>query len=228
MITFRALNWATTFLLAISITARLSAKQTSDHLLPTDTKFASKSYYKLWNQKLLVTPGGMARMVWLPGNFGEETAVSLYRDTKKQGGLSGGYWITFTQASTSLWSSVSPDKPNIVDPASVVVNRFDVPISKKTALAIEKIWRRMLQGVKPDPGSNSIFLDSTTEIFTADGASGVLSGELPKEIKGPRTKALSAIAGSLMEYGTMPASLRPRKDRQIGVAATNLLATLRE
>src|SRR5437867_3297649 len=51
-----------------------------DHLVPIDSKGKLiEQYEKLVRNKLMVTPGDVARMVRLPGSFGVETVISIYR-----------------------------------------------------------------------------------------------------------------------------------------------------
>lgn len=208
------------------IAATVQADSAVDHLLPIDDKLGVASYRKLWKEKLLLTPGDVARVVLLPGNAGEETSVSLYRDIHKDGGLPGGYWITFTQASTSLWECISARDRSGIDPASVNIRRLDVPISTKTATAIHDLWYAMLRRTESSANSHAVFLDSTTKIFSVVGPQGTLRGEMPKGQSGPMTTALSAIAGSLIEYSTMPPELRGTKEREIQEATLALLSKI--
>src|SRR2546429_9559832 len=91
----------------------------ADHLVPVEeannTQSPESAYRKLWEQKLLVTPGEIARAVHLPGNVGVETAVSVYREesTKKPS-----YRVTATQASRPLWDCVAPDTKERAKPGS--------------------------------------------------------------------------------------------------------------
>jgi len=87
-----------------------ASRSNGNYLVPVKEALGlSAAYKELWQQKLLVTPGEIARFVGLPGTTGLETTISVYRAPGKEGSLPGDYWITATQASERLWNCVAPD-----------------------------------------------------------------------------------------------------------------------
>ena len=196
-----------------------------DYLVPVEKAVGSRAAYeRLVEQKLLVTPGDVARFVGLPGTVGVETTVSLYRAPGKKDSLAGNYWITATQASEQLWNCIAPDAEKKIDPKTIRVVRCDAPIAESTALAARNVWLAMLSRSRSRRNVNEIVVDSSREIFSATNSRGrMLQGESstgPKE----NTKALLNIALSLLEYCGTPVDQRATVGRNIEKAASNLLA----
>lgn len=195
----------------------------NDHLLPveevSDAQSPEGAYERLWRQKLLVTPGEIARSVHLPGNVGVETAVSVYRNPLSN----GEYRVTATQTSASLWRCVAPDAPEPVNPDSIEVSRLEAPLPETTAFAIQKVWRAMLLDVQKRPKSDELLLESSTEIFSAAAADGkLLIGQFQGLGQG-NTAALSALAHLLLQYCDSPETERVEIARAIEKAASDLL-----
>ena len=103
-----------------------AARSHRDYLVPVTKALGSRAIYEeLWQKKLLITPGEIARFVGLPGTAGVETTVSVYRTPGKEGSLPSDYWVTVTQASESLWNCVEPGAKGQVDPSAIAVERCD-------------------------------------------------------------------------------------------------------
>lgn len=212
--------------LGVSHRSVCAAQLSEDHLIPADDFLANESrkeYRKLWEQKLLVTPGDTARFIGLPGTFGEETAVSVYQ-ASKDGGMPGGYWVTATQATTSLWNHLQgPGGKPTMDARAIPIQRCDAPLPESTACTVRDVWRALLLQTRPEPDSGTIGLDGSTEIVSATTSTGAtLRARVPDE-PGSNTLALVNIANSLMRYCDIPAAERPELARQIEKAATELL-----
>jgi hypothetical protein len=201
-----------------------AARPHRDYLVPVTKPLGSRAAYEeLWQQKLLVTPGEIARFVGLPGTGGVETTVSVYRAPGKEGSLPGDYWMTATQASESLWNCVEPGTKDQVDPNAIAVERCDAPIPESTALTVHKSWLTMLSQSRPQHDSRVIPVDSSREIFSAVDADGrILQGESSTAPK-KNTKALINIALSLLEYCGADAHSRTTIATDIEKAASNLL-----
>jgi hypothetical protein len=201
-----------------------AAQPHRDYLVPVTKPLGSRAAYEeLWKQKLLVTPGEIARFVGLPGTGGVETTVSVYRAPGKEGSLPGDYWMTATQASESLWNCVEPGTKGQVDPNAIAVERCDAAIPESTALTVHKSWLTMLSQSRPQHDSRVIPVDSSREIFSAVDAEGrILQGESPTAPK-INTNALINIALSLLEYCGADASSRATIATDIEKAASNLL-----
>lgn len=201
-----------------------ASRSSRDYLVPVQKALGlSAAYEELWRQKLLVTPGEIARFVGLPGTVGVETTISVYREPGKEGSLPGNYWVTATQASERLWNCVESGDQGQVDPNTITVKRCDAPVGESTALVMQKIWLAMLSQSRPQRQLHEIPVDSSREIFSAEDSEGrVLQGEsstAPKE----NTKALISIALSLLEYCGADVLGRATIAADIEKAASNLL-----
>jgi hypothetical protein len=195
-----------------------------DHLIPLKKPFDARgpelAYRTLWQRKLLVTGGEVARSVHLPGNVGVETVVSVYRGDSERG---AGYYVTATQASRSLWDCVAPDAKKPVNADSIRIVRADAPLPTSTAVIVGKVWVAMLRRTREGRKADKIWLDSSKEIFSAVAPDGrMLLGEL-RGLGERRTSALSNLAGSLFQYCGAPVSQRPQIARSIEEAAAALL-----
>jgi hypothetical protein len=206
--------------------ARLvAAAQTNDHLVPVIRYLGSAALYrKLWEQKLFVTPGDIARYVQLPGAAGREVAVSLYKQSKRGDRLPGDYWATTTQPAVPLSECIPAagvDKP--IDAQIVEIRRWDAPLPESTALAIHKLWLAMLSGIGPEPEPDVIPVDSSTEIFFATDAKGrVLEAQTPVNPK-EHTLGLVKIGNLLIDYCSASASARAKLASDIEKEALALL-----
>jgi hypothetical protein len=205
--------------------ALFGATSTNDHLVPVVQYLGlAPLYRKLWQQKLFVTPGEIARYVQLPGSAGKEVAVSVYKRRKREGGLPGDYWATATQPAVPLSDCVAAagvDKQ--LDPKTVEVRRWDAPLPKSTALVIQKLWLAMLSATGPEPEPDVIAVDSSTEIFFATDTRGrVLEAQAPVSPKGDAL-ALVKVGNLLIDYCSAPAPQRPKLAEEIEKEALNLL-----
>lgn len=197
-----------------------------DHLIPFPKQEAEAAdYQRLWQRKLLVTSGDVARLVHLQGVVGTESAVSVYRRQIEKGGLPGGYWVTVTQASGRLWDCIGgAGVEHPVDPRTIAIKRCDLPLPESTAVAVRNVWLAMLLRTRPE-GEPPIVLDSSTEIYSARGPNGkVIVAQAPyRTIKDGTTQALLNIANLLIEFCDTSSSERSEKGRQIEREATKLL-----
>lgn len=203
----------------------LFAESEQNYLVPVNEEREAgepfASYRKVIEQKLFVTPGDMARVVHLPGTIGVETVVSVYQKEPRK---RDAYWVTVTQPSDSLWNPEGENKESTS--ASAKVLRLDAPLPKSTALAIQKVWRAMLLGVREPPESKGLLVDSSIEIFSAAGENGrLLRGQVEGLPRG-NVAALSHLADLLMAYPETPESQRADAAQRIEKKATVLLKQL--
>lgn len=218
------LGWFASILLVSRIDSDGATKSISDHLVPfeeaADAETPEAAYETLWRQKLLVTPGEIARSVHLPGTVGVETAVSVYRSPFSE----GEYWVTATQTSESLWACVAPDAARPIDSNSIKVVELKARLPETTALALQKVWRAMLLGVREPPKSTEMLLEGSTEIFSAAAADGrVLIGQF-QGLGQRNTAALSTLANLLLQYCDSPEAERVDIVGKIDKAASDLLS----
>lgn len=203
----------------------LSAESGQDYLVPVNEEREAgepfASYRKIIEQKLFLTPGDMGRVVHLPGTIGVETVVSVYQKELPEGAA---YWVTVTQPPHSLWNPESKNGESTS--ASAKVLRLDAPLPKSTALAIQKVWRAMLLGVREPPESKEVLVDSSTEIFSAAGEDGrLLRGQVEGLPRG-NVAALSDLADLLTAYPETPEPQRANAAQKIEKNVEALLRRL--
>jgi hypothetical protein len=161
----------------------------------------------------LVTPGDLARCVWLPGNVGTEGAVSLFREPR---GKSNGKWkyrMTVTQASKPIWESLGKGAGSA--PQQIAIQRFDVLVPETMALAIATLWRTMLKRTSTAPSIQSLALDESTELFSAIVAGHEVVGRLNKNPANKNSLEFLDIANSLLEYFNYSTSEQPKRAEQL-------------
>jgi hypothetical protein len=208
----------------LAVNDKAAMKSVNDHLVPVKEVGAAQgpeaAYERLWRQKLLVTPGEIARSVHLPGTVGVETAVSVYHSPSPE----GDYWVTATQTSESLWGCVVPDAAPPRNPNSIEVVELKARLPENTALTIQKVWRAMLLGVREPPKSTEMLLEGSTEIFSAAAADGkFLIGQF-QGLGQRNTAALSMLANLLLQYCDSPETERVDIAHKIDKAASDLLS----
>jgi hypothetical protein len=181
---------------------------TADHLVPLEKRYGLLlKYERLSREKLLVTPGELARFISLPGSASVETSVSIYQMRGKRGSLPGDYWVTVTQSSKSLWETMQ----TVSKPKAVRVERLDAPLPQVVAQTVHDTWVRMLTRVRPALRSEEeALVDSTQEIFAISKSDGSIIEGQTSSRPGRKTKALIEMAFSLMEYCDKPPALRNR------------------
>jgi len=202
-----------------------AAALANDHLVPVDRAFEQNelgaAYRRLYEQKLLRTPGDVARFIFLPVLKGEERAASVYRSLDRKNALPGDYWVTATRSSMSLWDCVKPGATVASNARTIGVRRRDAPLPESTARALHEVWLAMLTAARPMP-TNEIPGESDTMIFSATNADGTL---LRAQAYGFRAKnrALIELGDGLVQYCDVPASDRAEVARKIEKAAVALL-----
>jgi hypothetical protein len=197
----------------------------NDHLVPVEpssSRYGSNATYrKLWQEKLLITSGEIARYVHLPALKGIETTMSIYRVRSKRGETRDAYEVTATQPSEWLWQSLQPGQKRRTGSHAIRVTKLTAPLPESTALAIHGVWLAMLQRTKSS-SANEIEIDSDTLIFSAADSNGVILRGRASTLEG-NIGALADIAGSLVQYCDAAALQRPARARQIENAAHDLL-----
>jgi hypothetical protein len=214
----RAGCWCCLAIFLIARPACGAPKTLGDHLLPVDESGLGSQYRTIVNRQLLVTPGDLARCVWLPGNVGTEGTVSLYKSRRNSSSAKSEYKMTVTQASKPLWEEFCKG----VTHTRIPITRFDLTVPQGMALAISDLWRAMLVRVSHSSRNNSISLDSSTELFSARVAGHEAIGRLDKNPANRNSLELLDIANSLLEYFNYPASERPQRAKQIQQRASAL------
>jgi hypothetical protein len=202
-----------------------AAALANDYLGPVDRTFEQNelgaAYRRLYEKKLLRTPGDVARFIFLPVLNGEERVASVYHSLDKKSALPGGYWVTATQSSMSLWDCVKPGVTAAIDPRTIRVRRRDAPLPESTARALHEVWLAMLTATRSMP-TNEIPNESDTMIFSATNADGTI---LRAQAYGfsDKNRALIELGDGLVQYCDVPASDRLEVARKIEKAAVALL-----
>ncbi len=203
--------------------AAISISQRDDHLVPVNESFKDSEgklavYRRLTEGKLFVTSGNMARFLHLPGMGGVETAVSIYQDGDKKGGLAGGCWLTLTQASRLLWTFMWHATDESGNLQSVEIERRDVPLPETTAEAVREAWLVMLMQSK-EPSRHLTTIDSSTEIYSAVNRSGRILSACSPPYASENTSALLDLTNKLIECCYLTATERSQKIRELETAA---------
>lgn len=212
-ITRHSANFCCLVMLMVGPIAFGSPRMAGDHLLPDVESQAVSRYRTTVNKRLLVTPGNLARCVWLPGNVGTEGSVSLYTDSRSNAGGKRTYWMTVTQASKPIWQSLVNGP--VLRPREIPIQRFDVSVPETMALAIAKLWETMLKRTSTTPSNHSLSLDESTELFSATVAGHEVVGRLNKDPKNKNSLEFLDIANSLLEYFNYSPSERPKRALQL-------------
>jgi hypothetical protein len=214
-----------------------AATSEDDHLLPLEEYGLAKghpvsAYRTVWQKKLLVTPGNVARFAHIPGFAEPEAVICVNQRPEKSDGSVGGYWATRTEASSSLWNCIETGdekftKRRITDCRNVRVRRWDAPVSDSTAVIVRKLWLTMLSDARPlslAPGERVISVDSPSEIFSAMSPEGkLLEAEAPT-FKARNANELVRVGFLLLDYCGVSPAKRPQLAREIETRASRLLA----
>lgn len=203
----------------------------SSHLVPVDPNFetgAGAEYRRLYETKLFVTGGDVARYIHLPGPIMEiESVVSVDRQRANDRTARENYTVTVTRPSVRLWSCIATGEEKVtgrkvVDATSVTVVTHTAELPASTAETLHELWINMLQRAKPE-ACNECIKEGTTELFSArDSESKVLRAELPAN-PSRNIADLLQIANSLMDYCDVRETERVAAARAISERASDLL-----
>lgn len=162
------------FLILLSLSAQSESfyeaeyGEQPNHLTPLD--YPPDEYDQRIINKLFITSGELGRFISRP-SFGAETCLSVYKGATKNldatriaNSDESKYFITTTKASNSIWYSMPQNNHEKKDNPIEVI-RIDREISQHLAIAIQRVWGRMLQHTKY-PAKVSLGLDGTTYQFS--------------------------------------------------------------
>ncbi len=197
-----------------------------DHLVPIDPQSelgSEAAYRKIYEAKLFMTPGNLARFVQLPGPLAQpEVVISLYQRRKSRRTGSNEYWVTLTEPIGRLADCIPVDgeRPKL-NAQTMRVRRFDAPLPESTALAVNNAWLTMLRRASPDPCRECI-AEGTTEIFSAVARDGkLLRATVPIKTE-PNTLALTKLGLALGDYCYAAPDRRGETARDIEARARRL------
>lgn len=182
--------------------------ESGDHLVPLREYYGNAHLYsETWKKKLFVTSAEIARYIHLPANAdGVEESVAVYR-SKAENGHSDSYWVTVTQAKTSLAHFFESDPPDLSGAEATKIRRWDVPLPESLARNIRDAWTAMLRRTTTDACVGCVSTDSSTEIFSVNDEGVELVAQLSIQ---PKRDALALLdlAGLLIDYTRVPQSER--------------------
>ncbi len=225
-IKFSLLSAGMLWLTVLTSTSAAGSKPSDvgDHLVTIETEphedGVQQTYRELWQRLLFVTPGDLARYVFLPGMVGEEASVSVYRLNGK--GRPNVRGITVTSASRRIWSIAPASKQAHGDRSEPIsISRTDATIPERTALAVHSAWIAMLRSAKP-PRKEIVILESSSEIFSAKDEEGrLLRAKIGPQI-GPRVNRLLGLVELLSKYASVDSAARPGLAEKIRINAIDL------
>lgn len=185
--------------LLIAVSCSAGAAPKSDYLMPVYREEGlSAVYRRIYEKKLFVTAGDVARYVYLPALTGTEESVAVYQVAGAKDRKTPKYMVTSTASFSRLWNCVPGTDRVVPDWRAVSVKRRDAPIPASLALAIHKVWIARLQRIFPPP-SSEIRGDSSSQIFSATHSNGSqLRGETYD--LGKKNMMLIELAEGLIKY----------------------------
>ena len=177
----------------------------------------------LYEHKLFVTKDDIARYVFLTNgrNDGDRSAA-VYRVSGKAGSLSGDYWITSTEASTSLADCIPTAVEEArVDLRSIRVRRTDAPIPATTAKIVHELWVKIVERSRIDKRAVPF---APTGIFAATMPNGVRLGAVTAwQHEHALCDALVDLGESLIYYAKLPPAKRAQAAVEIEEECNRLL-----
>lgn len=190
-----------------------------DHLVPVQREEGlSLRYKQLYERKLFLTLGEIARYVRLPGLTGTELSVSIYRGPAKAS--VGPYKVTATIASGRLWDTL-PEMTYRIDPSTIKIRRMDASLPEATATLIHQAWLAKIQKMR-DPPADEFRLDSEHHIFSVLDSNGKLR-RAEAYYNWEETRLMIEIGEALLEYCAMTPPAREKAARKIERQAKALM-----
>jgi hypothetical protein len=182
---------------------------------------------RLIRKKLFVTRDEVARYVFLTNGRDGDRSVALYRVARKPDSLLGNYWITTTEASTSLLRCIpyeGQEEPS-VKLQDVVVHRYNAPLPASTAQVVHQLWLAMLERSQPE---DEISI-SPTGVFSATNASGTRLRAATSWLGDNSVSlAMMRLGESLINYPQVSTAKRAKLADQIEKESKRLLGRLEQ
>lgn len=220
---WRRLWLVTVGLTSISLSNVDALGPNKDHCLAREgkTSIVGADDTARYESKLFVTKDDVARYVFLTNaNDDGDRSVAVYREPGKRGSLPEAYWVTSTEAPTSLTdgdSATAKKKPHI--------KRADAPIPEAAARKVHALWLAIL---KASPVDEKAIPLAPTAIISATTANGVrlkavtvAVGDDPHCIA--FSVALMRFGQTLINYPQLPESQRVEAARRIEKESQQLL-----
>jgi hypothetical protein len=194
---------ATAALLFCAATGLVASGDQPDHLVPLRHDVGeSAEYRRLIYKHLLVTPAQFGRMIYEPGFYEPEWAVSVFVADHS-------HRITVTKSRRSIWIALAGDKDERPRYKPIRTSRKDVVISGELALGVQRAWATMLSRTRPEE-ERFIFMDAPTVEFTL----GSQRGEITPPRKG-LTMEMFEIGGALAKLCDMSPEQRTTEEKKL-------------
>jgi hypothetical protein len=117
-----------------------------DQLIPANEYLERQIEYDvLWKKCLLVTPGGLGRMVVLPQTSRPEYVISLYK-RKKENEEHFSYYLSLVSPSSQLYQAMADDRQETdsSEVSGVRIFRKEIELSDKLAVQLQEAWQELL------------------------------------------------------------------------------------
>jgi hypothetical protein len=219
------------WLLAVALTSSsvLKASSDGDRLYQVNLSEFPK-YRTLLLGKLGPTPFNFGRVMIKPA-FAPEYSVSIYSRSLASGEMK--YLVTYLAAEHSLWET-SDAGGETQDAKHTNVRQIDCEIPKEIADKIRLAWLGMLTGNQRPTRMREEDAARTTDATIAEfsiqvSPSETLYGEIAVEAPtGQKTKALSDLANTLVEYCKAKTTDRSEIGNRIDEESNRLLGLLKQ
>ena len=174
-----------------------------EHLVPVRHETGeSAEYRRLIYKHLLVTPAQFGRMIYEPGFYESEWAVSVYA-------VGQSHRVTITKSRRSIWIACAGEKDERPRYNPIRTTRKDASISGELAAAVQKAWATMLSRTRPD---EVIFL--STDAPTVEFTLGSKRGEVTPPRRG-LTGDMFQIGEALAKLCDIPTGQRPAEEKKL-------------
>ncbi len=203
--------WLIVALLVCAVSAVAAAGGQPGHLVPVQHETGESAEYRgLIYKNLLVTPAQFGRMIYEPGWYEPEWAVSIYGvgATSRREQPYRSYGITVTKSLSSIWISL-PSNNEEHKHKPIRRSRKDATIDSNLAVAVQRAWRTMLSRTRPEE-ERFIFMDAPTVEFTL----GSQRGEITPPRKG-LTIEMFKIGTALAKFCDIPAAQRAAEQEKL-------------
>jgi len=161
-------RYVTAALLLCAAVRLLASGDQPDHLFPVRRENGeSGQYRRLIYKHLLVTPAQFGRMIYEPGFYEPEWAVSVYT-------VGQSHRITVTKSRRSIWIACAGDREERPQYNPIRTTRKDVLISAELALGVQRAWATMLSRTRLEE-DRFIFMDAPTVEFTLGSKRGEIT-----------------------------------------------------
>jgi len=189
--------------------------------MPAEGGVDDVSYRRLYEKKLFVSKGDMARYLFLPGLFGTEKSVAISCSASQNHGGQNLYAVTSTVASERLWNALQEAYRKKTKIRAITIVRRTAPLPESTAKAIRRLWGAAIDSAIRPP-SDDYRLDSSIQIFSTIDSNGKMT-RAETYGSGVRNRMLIDLGERLITYCSLPVSIREQEALKIEARAKSLV-----